>query len=65
MPRVLARFSRQPLLFVVLDGCGLPSFSELAPQFGEAGFREIVSVGSGAATKTVRSDSSGSPHFRP
>lgn len=49
VPRVLARFTEQPLLFVVLDGCGLPSFSELAPQFGEAGFREIVQVGSGAA----------------
>jgi hypothetical protein len=47
--RVLARFTGQSLLFVVLDGCGLPSFSELAPQFGEAGFREIVHAGTGPA----------------
>jgi hypothetical protein len=49
VPRVLAGFAAQPLLLVVLDGCGLPSFSELAPQFGEAGFREIIHVGSGTA----------------
>jgi PglZ domain len=47
--RVLARFTEQPLLFVVLDGCGLPSFCELAPQFGGAGFREIVHAGAGPA----------------
>jgi hypothetical protein len=47
--RVLARLNAQPLLFVVLDGCGLSSFSELAPQFGEAGFREIIHAGTGPA----------------
>lgn len=34
--------STTPLLFVVLDGCGLPSFAELAPQFTEAGYREVA-----------------------
>lgn len=38
---VLARFGSTPVLFVVLDGCGLPSFSELADQFRDVGFREI------------------------
>jgi len=44
--QVLTRFGDLPVLFVVLDGCGLPSFSELAPQFSQAGFREIVATGS-------------------
>jgi hypothetical protein len=44
--RLLVRLTAQPLLFVVLDGCGLPSFSELAPQFAKAGFREIVQADS-------------------
>ena len=38
---VLARFGSTPVLFVVLDGCGLPSFGELADQFRDLGFREI------------------------
>ena len=42
VPRVLTKFGEHPVLFVVLDGCGLPSFIELAPQFAEAGFREIA-----------------------
>jgi hypothetical protein len=45
--RVLTAFGDMPVLLVVLDGCGLPSFSELAPQFSQAGFREIVFAGSG------------------
>ncbi len=44
--KVVARFGDLPVLFVVLDECGLPSFSELAPQFREAGFREIVATNS-------------------
>lgn len=39
--QVLARFGSTPVLFVVLDGCGLPSFGELAGQFRDLGFREI------------------------
>lgn len=31
-----------PVLLVVLDGCGLPSFCELADQFRVNGFREIA-----------------------
>ena len=64
VPRVLARVARQPLLFVVLDGCGLPSFSELAPQFGEAGFREIVRGRfRGRRRPDQRPTWSGSPRF--
>ena len=48
VPRVLTKFGEHPVLFVVLDGCGLPSFIELAPQFAEAGFREITMVIPGA-----------------
>lgn len=33
-----------PVLLVVLDGCGLPTFVELAGQFANAGFRELASV---------------------
>lgn len=41
--RILAPFvaGGYGVLFVVLDGCGLPSFVELAPQFGGAGYREV------------------------
>ncbi len=38
---VLARLDL-PLLFVVLDGCALASFAELAEQFRDLGFREIA-----------------------
>lgn len=31
-----------PTVFVVLDGCGLASFVELAPQLGEVGYREVA-----------------------
>lgn len=31
-----------PLLFVVLDGCGLASFTELAPQLSQTGYSEIT-----------------------
>jgi len=31
-----------PLLFVVLDGCGVASFTELAPQLSETGYREVI-----------------------
>jgi hypothetical protein len=34
-----------PLLFVVLDGCGLASFTELAPQLSETGYSEITRTG--------------------
>lgn len=34
-----------PLLFVVLDGCGVASFTELAPQLSKAGYSEITRVG--------------------
>lgn len=36
----LASFT--PLLFVVLDGCGLASFLELAPQLSGSGYREVA-----------------------
>lgn len=40
---VLAPLGRHSgLLLVVLDGCGLSSFVELAPQLSRAGFREIT-----------------------
>lgn len=46
---VLARFGSTPVLFVVLDGCGLLSFGELADQFRDLGFREIgLSAAAGA-----------------
>jgi len=48
VPRVLTKFGEHSVLFVVLDGCGLPSFIELAPQFAEAGFREIAMASPGA-----------------
>jgi hypothetical protein len=31
-----------PVLFIVLDGCGLPTFVELAEQFATEGFREVA-----------------------
>lgn len=31
-----------PLLFVVLDGCGLATFTELAPQIPSTGYREVT-----------------------
>ena len=34
-----------PVLVVVLDGCGLSSFGELAGQFAELGYRELVTTG--------------------
>lgn len=34
-----------PLLFVVLDGCGVASFTELAPQLSKAGYSEITRAG--------------------
>lgn len=46
---VLPKFGSLPVLLVVLDGCGLSSFSELAPQFARAGFREIAPSVSGDA----------------
>lgn len=33
-----------PVLVVVLDGCGLSSFGELAGQFAELGYRELVTT---------------------
>lgn len=47
--------STTPLLFVVLDGCGLPSFAELAPQLTEAGYREVARepVAGGAGRRLV------------
>lgn len=42
VPRILTTFGANPVLLIVLDGCGLASFIELAPQFAEAGFREIA-----------------------
>lgn len=47
---VLARFTDLPVLFVVLDGCGLASFGELAPQFSGLGFREIARGGESGST---------------
>ena len=47
---VLARFNGLPVLFVVLDGCGLASFGELAPLFSELGFREIARQGGPGST---------------
>lgn len=47
---VLARFADLPVLFVVLDGCGLASFGELAPQFSGLGFREIARQGGTGST---------------
>lgn len=47
---VLARFTDLPVLFVVLDGCGLASFGELAPQFSGLGFREIARGGTSGST---------------
>jgi len=41
-----------PLLFVVLDGCGLASFVELAPQLSEAGYREVTRTPTGGAGTT-------------
>lgn len=41
VPTVLPSFGDLPVLFLVLDGCGLPSFLELAPQLVPAGFREL------------------------
>ncbi|HUP68596.1 MAG TPA: BREX-2 system phosphatase PglZ [Acidimicrobiales bacterium] len=44
--------SSSPVLFVVLDGCGLPSFIELAPQLSEVGYREVVPT-SGSARRQI------------
>lgn len=40
--------AKAPLLFVVLDGCGLASFAEIAPQLSEAGYREVARTGAGS-----------------
>lgn len=41
-----------PVLMVVLDGCGLASFGELAGQFAELGYRELVPIADGGAPAT-------------
>jgi hypothetical protein len=46
---VVPKVGPLPVLLVVLDGCGLPSFNELAPQFARAGFREIAPSAAGDA----------------
>jgi hypothetical protein len=46
LAEVVAPLARSiPVLLVLLDGCGLPSFVEIAPQFAEAGFRELARSG--------------------
>jgi hypothetical protein len=46
LAEVIAPLARStPVLLVVLDGCGIPSFVELAPQFTDAGFRELGRAG--------------------
>ena len=46
LAEVVAPLARSmPVLLVVLDGCGIPSFIELAPQFTDAGFRELGRTG--------------------
>jgi hypothetical protein len=46
---VLAPLRPATLLFVVLDGCGLASFVELAAQMSEAGYREVARMPGGTA----------------
>ncbi len=42
-----------PVLFVVLDGCSLPTFSELSEQFAIEGFREIARSHGGMLRRAI------------
>lgn len=49
VPTVLTDFGDLGCVFLVLDGCGLPSFLELAPQLVTAGYRELGRTSAGQA----------------